>query len=153
MTVRQAYQPTYARRKPSVVARRAALLASQSAATTSTFIDSPRVVLAQITPSTDARPFLRQVRQTLDGNLLHYTDRMRLLADADRMGIARFEANLLIATVQHRAHTEPSQSTTPPALVATPHGSRIARIVVLTSFLVTAEFLAVRMVVHAIAGV
>jgi hypothetical protein len=139
-----------------VVARRAALLATQSpSGRLSSQSEFPRIVVAQISPSTDARPFLRQVRQTLDGNLLHYTDRMRLLADADRMGIARFEANMLIATVQHRAQTEPMQSSKPPTAneAKESRGSRVTRIILLTSVLLTAEFLAVRMLVHAIAGV
>lgn len=147
------------RRKASVVARRAAMLASRSpAASSQSRSDSPRVVLAQISPSTDVRPFLRQVRQSLDGNLLHYTDRIRLLAQAERVGIARFEANMLIATVQHTAQSqraardEPTPTSTP-HVASAPHNSRFARIFILTSVLLTAEFLAVRMLVHAITGV
>jgi hypothetical protein len=147
------------RRKVSVVARRAAMLASRSPVSSAqSRPESARVVLAQITPSTDARPFLRQIRQSLDGSLLHYTDRMRLLAHADRMGIARFEANMLIATVQHSAQTqraaraEPTPASAPHAPSA-PHNSRFARIFIFTSVLLTAEFLAVRMLVHAIAGI
>jgi hypothetical protein len=96
----------------------------------------------------DARPFLNQVRGSLDGNILHYSERLRLIRVADRMGIARFEANLLIATVQHRTQQQlapvPATTTSP-----TPR-SRTARIVVLTCALLTAEFFLLRMLIHAL---
>ena len=40
--------------------------------------------------------------QRLTGTVLPYSDRVALLRDAGQRGIARFEANLIIAAVQHR---------------------------------------------------
>jgi hypothetical protein len=60
-------------------------------------------LLDQLAPNVDPRPFLSQVRQTLDANVLHYSDRVTLLRSAQRQGIGRFEANLLIAITQHQA--------------------------------------------------
>jgi hypothetical protein len=50
--------------------------------------------------------FTALVRQHLHGPVLYYTDRQSLLAAAGRLGIGRFEANLIIAAVQHRAEWE-----------------------------------------------
>jgi hypothetical protein len=69
-------------------------------------------LLDQLAPSVDARPFLSQVRETLDANVLHYSDRVTLLRSAGRQGIGRFEANLLIAIVQHRGAQTPIDSAT-----------------------------------------
>jgi hypothetical protein len=46
--------------------------------------------------------FLQLVFDHLDGSLLRYSVRTRLIRQAERMGIGRFDANLLIATAQHR---------------------------------------------------
>jgi hypothetical protein len=46
------------------------------------------------------------VEKALDGPVLRYSKRLELLRRAKRMGIGRFEANLVIATVQHRRGIE-----------------------------------------------
>lgn len=46
--------------------------------------------------------FTQRVLDAVDGPILRYSVRQRLLKQADRLGIHRFEANLIIATVQHR---------------------------------------------------
>jgi hypothetical protein len=43
----------------------------------------------------------------MEGDLLSYSARLRLLAAAAKLGIERFEANLIIAAVQHRARRLP----------------------------------------------
>lgn len=45
----------------------------------------------------------------MDGPLLRYSQRQRLLRDAEQRGIGRFEANLVIAAVQHEAGATPRQ--------------------------------------------
>jgi hypothetical protein len=53
-----------------------------------------------------ARPaatFATLVRERLDGPVLGYSRRTDLLCTAQRSGIGRFEANLIIAAVQHEA--------------------------------------------------
>jgi hypothetical protein len=53
-----------------------------------------------------AARFAAMVRQHLDGPVLCYEDRQTLLRTAARLGIGRFDANLIIAAVQHRAEME-----------------------------------------------
>jgi hypothetical protein len=47
--------------------------------------------------------FAREVLERLDGPVLRYSMRLELHGIARRLGIARFDANLIIAQVQHRA--------------------------------------------------
>jgi len=59
--------------------------------------------------SPDARPagsasaFAALVASRMDGPILRYSARLSLLREAARRKIDRFEANLIIAAVQHRA--------------------------------------------------
>jgi hypothetical protein len=61
--------------------------------------------------------FVRQVEFALEGQHLGYTRRLRLIKAAANLGVRRFDANLIIALVQHRAkpvaaavQTEPKPS-------------------------------------------
>jgi hypothetical protein len=56
-------------------------------------------------PAGAARTFAALVRERMDGPVLRYSHRTRLLRAAERGGIGRFEANLIIAAVQHEAGT------------------------------------------------
>lgn len=47
--------------------------------------------------------FANHVAQQIDEKLLHFSRRQELLATADRLGIGRFHANLIIAVAQHHA--------------------------------------------------
>jgi hypothetical protein len=49
------------------------------------------------------RGFAQQVCDELDGSTLRYSARVKLLREARRRGIRRFDANLIIASVQERA--------------------------------------------------
>jgi hypothetical protein len=49
-----------------------------------------------------ARRFAGQVALALEGGILRYSRRLALLKEAGRRGIGRFEANLIIAAVQHQ---------------------------------------------------
>ena len=49
------------------------------------------------------RAFAQQVCDELEGNTLRYSARVKLLRDARRRGIRRFDANLIIASVQEKA--------------------------------------------------
>lgn len=49
-----------------------------------------------------ARRFATTVARSMEGGVLRYSVRMELLSDASRRGIGRFEANLIIAAVQHQ---------------------------------------------------
>ena len=49
-----------------------------------------------------AHAFAEQVAKGLDGPVLRYVTRRALIRDAGRMGIRAFEANLIIAAVQHQ---------------------------------------------------
>jgi hypothetical protein len=50
-----------------------------------------------------ASEFAEWVRLQLDGPVLRYSARLILLQEADRRSLGRFEANLIIAGVLHRA--------------------------------------------------
>lgn len=52
----------------------------------------------------------RAVEECLDGDRLPIRDRERLISRALRLGLNRFEANLLIAAVQHRARNARSEA-------------------------------------------
>jgi hypothetical protein len=49
-----------------------------------------------------AERFASLVAGQLDGGILRYTQRRWLLGQARRWGIGRFEANLIVAAVQHQ---------------------------------------------------
>lgn len=51
------------------------------------------------------RAFTRSVEAELDGPTLRYSQRLKLLTDAQRHGIRRFDANLIIAAVLDRANS------------------------------------------------
>jgi hypothetical protein len=53
-----------------------------------------------------AASFGRLVAQQLEGPVLRYSRRQALLREAERRGIGRFEANLIIAAVQHQTRNE-----------------------------------------------
>lgn len=53
------------------------------------------------------REFVVAVEQAMEGSLIRYSKRLELMAMAERKGIGRFEANLLIAQTQQRTgHAE-----------------------------------------------
>ena len=60
----------------------------------------PQRPIHPIRPS-PAASFADVVRGRMDGPVLRYSHRTRLLHHAERCGIGRFEANLIIAAVQH----------------------------------------------------
>jgi hypothetical protein len=61
-----------------------------------------RVTAPPPEPADPSADFAEVVRANLDGTLLRYSQRLVLLKDAERRGIGRFEANLIIAAVLHR---------------------------------------------------
>lgn len=61
--------------------------------------------LAAHNPPMDISPatlFASRVENEVEGGLLRYSARLQLLKQAMAMGIERFEANLIIASVQNR---------------------------------------------------
>src|SRR5437660_7727174 len=54
-------------------------------------------------PLDAATDFAQWVQLQLDGPVLRYSARLLLLQEAQRRGLGRFEANLIIAGVLHRA--------------------------------------------------
>lgn len=57
----------------------------------------------RVAPAAPAATFAELVRERMDGPVLRYSHRTSLLREATRRGIGRFEANLIIAAVQHQA--------------------------------------------------
>lgn len=64
--------------------------------------------------------FGEQVAGEFDGKILHQSKRQRLLKTAERLGISRFNANLVIAVAQNKA----DQGVVAPSLVVAPEASR-----------------------------
>lgn len=64
-----------------------------------------------------ARPavewFAEQVAGELDGGMIRYSQRLSLLRAAADAGIGRFEANLIIAAIQHRSKDCPITDQSP----------------------------------------
>ena len=58
--------------------------------------------------------FIRQVEDSLQGQHLPYSQRNKLIKRAATLGIDRFDANLIIATVQHRAKPMFAEKMVPP---------------------------------------
>jgi hypothetical protein len=54
-------------------------------------------------PADPSAEFADYVRGRIDGPVLRYAARLALIKEAGRRGIGRFEANLVIASVLHRA--------------------------------------------------
>jgi hypothetical protein len=84
--------------------------------------DPHRVTVAAIAPPqqvSGAHLLADRVEAAMDEDVLRYSKRMELLKEANRAGIGRFEANLIIAAVQHRtiaarAEARPIATTTIP---------------------------------------
>lgn len=65
-------------------------------------------------PRDVADAFVLEIEAAIEGGLLRYTARRRLLARAGRLGIGPFDANLLIASVlHHEARTPAAQAAEP----------------------------------------
>jgi hypothetical protein len=63
----------------------------------------PAVVIEPLpTPDSGVRAFAQAVSIALEGPILRYSRRQQLIRQAEGLGIRRFDANLLIAAVQHR---------------------------------------------------
>jgi hypothetical protein len=63
--------------------------------------DAASVARASQPESSAARAFANRVAAGMDGPVLRYSNRRTLIREAGRAGIGAFEANLLIAAVQH----------------------------------------------------
>lgn len=74
------------------------------------------------TPATPMEGFADLVRREVCAGVLPYSNRLGLLTTAGKLGIGRFEANLIIASVQHRYmpldSAEPRRSRLPDRLVS-----------------------------------
>ncbi|HEX5244212.1 MAG TPA: hypothetical protein VFW23_13190 [Tepidisphaeraceae bacterium] len=68
---------------------------------------APALAIQKTTFEIASAKFASLVEQRIGQGVLRYSDRARLLSDARRLGIGRFYANLVIATLQHRADVEP----------------------------------------------
>jgi hypothetical protein len=82
-------------------------------------------------PRTDraAANFARRVAEQMSGPVLHYSARQQLLRQAIRAGIGRFEANLIIAAVQHRVDGSVSEAPEPAARSSGPKALLLAGVV------------------------
>jgi hypothetical protein len=63
--------------------------------------------------SGDSRRFAQIVAGELEQGVLRFSARQRLLSTAERMGIGRFQANLVIAAVQHQLGATTSEPRQP----------------------------------------
>lgn len=60
-----------------------------------------------------SKQFARLVQDRLERGVLRYSDRLNLFDAAQSMAIGRFQANLIIAAVQHRAEDSAPGSPSP----------------------------------------
>lgn len=80
---------------------------------------APALAVEKTTFEIASAKFASLVEQRIGQGVLRYSDRARLMVDARRLGLGRFYANLVIATLQHNAdldpipHDETSSSRTP----------------------------------------
>ena len=80
--------------------------------------------------------FAQEVADSLDGRDLRYSQRLKLLKRASNFGIKRFDANLIIAMVQHRmgsAHRLPESGPDHSAMLAS-----LTAVVVVQSLIIVA---------------
>ena len=69
-----------------------------------------RVSLPRDTEPDTVRAFTYQVAMATQGPVLRYSQRLRLLALANGAGIARFDANLIIAAIEnHRGQSRENE--------------------------------------------
>jgi len=62
-----------------------------------------RLGVAEAPPTDVSAEFAEWVRGRLDGPVLRYSARQAMLKEAERRGLGRFDANLVIASVLYRA--------------------------------------------------
>src|SRR4051794_38981135 len=87
-----------------VTGRRSTLYSTSMQSPVITYVRTkPRRAIETASPVDPAGEFADWVRDQLDGPLLRYSARLVLLKEAQRRGLGRFEANLVIASVLHRA--------------------------------------------------
>jgi len=70
--------------------------------------DQARQVIAK--PTSAAQEFADLVRDSMDGPILRYSARQTLLREASFQSLGRFEANLIIAAVQHQVDCRARES-------------------------------------------
>ena len=78
-------------------------MSSSSAAVYQVRTRPHRVLPEEAAPADRSADFAEWVKGRLDGPVLRYSQRLRLLKEAERRGLGRFEANLVIAAVLYRA--------------------------------------------------
>jgi hypothetical protein len=78
----------------------------QDAPAAGSSMEKPAVATGVVTRDRRASAFAEEVAARMDGPVLRYSQRRALLALARRVGVGRFEANLIIAAVQHRRVAE-----------------------------------------------
>jgi hypothetical protein len=93
----------YRRRARQLRARHAHDLGALHKALSDLARESDHAPLPAVKAEGPATGFAQRVAQELDGPVLRYSKRQMLLREADRRGIGRFEANLIIAAVQHQS--------------------------------------------------
>lgn len=96
-------------------------------------------------PAQPAATFAALVRERMDGPVLRYSRRTDLIRAAERSGIGRFEANLIIAAVQHEARERLGTDETRPSRRTFPSWFSVALAVIATQ---TAILLGVWSLIH-----
>lgn len=84
--------------------------------------------------------FIRAVESDVSAGLLMHDTRTRLIARAARLGIKRFDANLVIATVQHRTGKATSVGSEPIASLSF-RQTLVNRSIVVATVLFTQAFI------------
>jgi hypothetical protein len=80
--------------------------------------------------------FAAEVVRRLEGSVLRHAQRRALFGIARRLGIGRFEANLIIAAVQHERKATGAASPAPEARPSGLHVSPVALVLALETLIV-----------------
>lgn len=96
-----------------------------------------RIPLSTVQMPGGSRQFAKMVAAKVERGVLRFSARQRLLSIAEQMGIHRFEANLVIAAVQHQLGTTASAHQPPQERWA----SRLLAFVLLQGLIVTSIYL------------
>lgn len=82
------------------------------------------------------RAFTHQVALATTSSCMRYSQRLQLLAMAQKAGISRFEANLIIAAIEHRTGHRghaPASSSSSPAIVRLVGAALLAQVAILAT--------------------
>ena len=105
-------------------------------------VDAVVATRASQPASSTAHAFAERVMAGMDGPVLRYSNRRALIREAGKAGIGAFEANLVIAAVQHERRSSPAPVNVPLRTQTSP-GRGVARLAPALVFLLVEAAVAI----------